>query len=94
MKLEVTNENYNAVVVEVKNLVSVGLNTLVAFPVFGYQALVPNKTKPGDILVLFHCPNIYRYVKLVIRNSKQIFFPGKTTRKYPTVYINYHTPAD
>ena len=53
MKLEVTNENYNAVVVEVKNLVSVGLNTLVAFPVFGYQALVPNKTEIGDILILF-----------------------------------------
>lgn len=53
MKLEVTNENYNAVVVEVKALVSVGLNTLVAFPVFGYQALVPNKTKSGDVLILF-----------------------------------------
>ena len=51
MKLELTDINYNAIVVEVNNLVSVGLDTLVAFPVFGMQALVPKTTKTGDKVI-------------------------------------------
>ena len=53
MKLELTDINYNAIVVEVNNLVDVGLDTLVAFPVFGMQALVPKTTKTGDKVILF-----------------------------------------
>lgn len=53
MKLEVTNANYLATIVKVKNLVDVGLNTLMALPIFGIQALVPKTTKEGDLLVLF-----------------------------------------
>ena len=53
MKLEITNENYSATVVNVNNLVDIGLNTLLAFPIFGLQALVPKTTKIGDKLLLF-----------------------------------------
>ena len=53
MKLEITNENYSATVVSVNNLVDIGLNTLLAFPIFGLQALVPKTTKIGDKLLLF-----------------------------------------
>lgn len=53
MKLEITNENYSATVVVVNNLIDEGLNTLMVFPIFGLQALVPKNTKIGDKVLLF-----------------------------------------
>ena len=82
MKLELTDINYNAIVVEVNNLVSVGLDTLVAFPVFGMQALVPKTTKTGDKVILFpaevqlsdeYCKNnnLYRKSEMNKDNTKK-----------------------
>ena len=82
MKLELMDINYNAIVVEVNNLVDVGLDTLVAFPVFGMQALVPKTTKTGDKVILFpaevqlsdeYCKNnnLYRKPEMNKDNTKK-----------------------
>ena len=72
MKLELTDINYNAIVVEVNNLVSVGLDTLVAFPVFGMQALVPKTTKTGSCFtsILNDCFLMNKYAPTINAEKK------------------------
>lgn len=80
MKKEVTNKNYLATIVEVKNLVDVGLNNLVGLSAFGVQALVPKTTEIGSLMVFFpaevqlsedYCKNNNLYRKPELNLNKE-----------------------
>lgn len=47
------NENYVAVIVELRNLKELpGLDNLVAYSHWGYQALVPKESREGDVGIM------------------------------------------
>lgn len=53
-KLETKDTNYAATIVRVSSVHQLeGLDNLVALPFFGFQALVPKTTQPGELGVLF-----------------------------------------
>lgn len=54
MKIEITNSNYAATVVQIDELHPVdGLDNLMAYNKFGYQALVSKETEIGTVGILF-----------------------------------------
>ena len=54
MLKEPKNNNYAAVVIEVKATVALaGCDNIVGLPIYGYQAITSKDTKPGDIGVMF-----------------------------------------
>ncbi len=54
MKLEVTNKNYNAIVVKINNLIELDwCDNVLWFPIYWIQAIVSKDTKIWDIWILF-----------------------------------------
>jgi len=86
MKLEVSNPNYAATVVQVRNLVKLdGLDRCLGLPVFGCQAIVGLDTHVGDLGIVFlsetqlsdeFCRNnnLYRDKELNVDDSKAGYF--------------------
>lgn len=54
MKLEITNSNYAGTIVKIHNLLPLdNCDNLVAFPIYGFQAIIDKSTKVDEIGVLF-----------------------------------------
>lgn len=54
MKLEVIDENYSAIVVKIDKLIPLDwCDNVVAFPIFGYQAIVDKNTQIWDVWIVF-----------------------------------------
>jgi hypothetical protein len=103
MKLEQSNPNYIATVVKVHNLIELdNCHNVVAFPIFGYQAIVSKETQVGQMGLLFTAEtqlsddfcknnNLYRDSTLNIDKDKKGYL--EVNRRVKAIKFRGHTSS-
>ena len=99
-KLNLTNENYCATVVRAAPLLKLdGLDNLVAFPIYGFQALIGKNTQDGELGILFtaecqlspdFCKNNNLYTDQLLNTDTTVKGYISTKRRVRSIRLRGH----